>query len=555
MIKKISKFIFTLTYIGFELFVAFIVVLFIYIIFSSRIGTPEVPDIHIAERTQVGPDHYTLGNNWLRKNKDGIWEMYIEGNPYERGLVYGKLAKELCQEQEEIFVAQIDRFVPNEAWQNLLRLMLGFFNKDLPANIPLENQQEIFGISQSFSDEFDYIASKYSRILNYHAAHDIGHALNDYQMVGCTSFSLKDSASADGQLLVGRNFDFYVGDAFAKEKLILFLKPEKGYPFASYSWAGFTGVVSGLNNQGLSVTINASKSDLPTSTKTPISLLAREILQYASTIDEAIAIAEKRQTFVSETIMVNSKKDRRAVLIEKSPTKMGVYAPDGDVVICANHYQSDAFVNDPTNIENISESDSKFRYDRVQELLAKQQRFTPNDAAFILRNQLGANNDTLGMGNPRAINQLLAHHSVVIQPEDLRFYISTQDHQLGRFIGYDLGHIFANSTVDISSEITADPFVYSEAYASFKSYKSTKQQISDYLLFDQALDLSDSDIAQFIASNSELYITYEVLGRYFQKKGQSDKAASYFELALTKNVASQAIRDELSNLIKECRTK
>ena len=105
--------------------------------------------------------------------------MYLEGEPYERGVIYGKLAKELVQEQEDIFVGQINNFLPNKLWRHLIKLMVGFFNSDLPENIPLENQQEIYGISLAFSDRYDYIASKYTRILNYHAAHDIGHALND----------------------------------------------------------------------------------------------------------------------------------------------------------------------------------------------------------------------------------------------------------------------------------------------------------------------------------------------------------------------------------------
>lgn len=552
VLKNIILFLFKGIIGAFELLLGFIFVLLIYIILVSRIGPPKISETHIEKRKKISENHYVLGNNWIKKNDFGIWEMYIEGGPYERGLIYGELAKELIQKQEDIFVDQIENFVPSTAWQQLLRLMIGFYNRNLPDNIPLENQKEIYGVSKAFSDKYDYISSKYSRILNYHAAHDIGHALNDYSMVGCTSFALKDSMSADGSLLVGRNFDFFVGDEFAKDKLLLFVRPEKGNAFVSYSWAGFTGVVSGLNDKGLSVTINASKSDLPTSSKTPISILAREILQYAETVDQAIAIAKKRKTFVSETLLITSKKDHEAILIEKSPTKTGVFRSGTASLICSNHYQSETFINDEINKQNMRESDSKYRFNRVYELLTQQSKLTPEHAASVLRDQLAENNDTLGMGNPRAINQLIVHHSVIIQPETHMFYVSTNDFQLGKFIGYDLTEIIQNKKIAPTAMIDEDPFVLSTAYASFKKFKTIKNKISAYLNSNRDMTLSEKDVSSFISSNRESYITYEILGRYYLKKNKLKKAENYFKSALTKKVASLLIEDELQELIKEC---
>jgi len=544
--KRIGVWILKAHLVFFELVLAALLIFFIYLIFTVRISPPEVPDIQVGKRVKVGENHYAIGPNWLKKNENGIWEAYIEGGDYERGLIYGRLTKELCQEQERIFVNQINNFVPNSHAQRFLQLFVGFFNSDLPDHIPLENQREIYGVSQCFSDEFNYVGSKYERILNYHAAHDIGHALNDYSIVGCTSFSLRGAKTNDGSLLVGRNFDFYVGEEFARNKLITFIKPDKGHAFASYSWAGFTGVVSGLNVEGLSVTINASKSDLPTNAKTPISLLTRIILQYASTLDEAIAIAEEYDTFVSETIMVTSKKDGRTILIEKSPNKMGVFDPkQEDQVICSNHYQSEVFKSDQINQSNIKESDSKYRYQRVAELLAKDSVLSVKDVAGILRNQNGGNNDTLGMGNPRAINQLIAHHSVIIQPEELVFYVSTNDYQLGEYIGYDLNEVFDLKKAKINRRIEQDDFLLSKKYESFKAFKQTKHLITQYVMFNDELTLSASDIQNFIASNSESYVVYEMLARYYKKKGNQAKVKRYVDMALTKKIASEKARQEL----------
>lgn len=542
-----------------SIFLLITVILFGLFIWRIKVPTPRLESTKTPEsyqRVQVAPNHFTVGNCWLKKNKYGIWEMYLEGSPYERGLIYGVLAKELMEKQEVHFVGQIREMIPNAFFLQVLKGFVGWFNRDIYKYIPEENQQEIYGVAQSFSDKFNYIGPKYYRILNYHAAHDIGHALTDLNMVGCTSFAVNHALSKDSTLLIARNFDFYMGDAFAEDKLIVFMNPDKGYKFASYSWAGLTGVVSGMNEKGITVTLNASKSDIPYTAKEPISLLAREILQYAGTIEEATQIAKKSETFVSESLLIGSAADDKAVIIEKSPQKLDVYESGKDYLVCANHYQGDAFVKDPVNINNIKDTDSKSRFDRMSELMTRKYPIDAGDAAEILRDKMGVKDQFIGYGNARSLNQLIAHHGILFKPARRELWISTPPYQLGEFIYYDLNKVFAQNgkfaAVD-SLTIQKDPFLDSEDYKKFEAFKQTKQRISKYVMLGIPFELTPKEELAFVANNPESYLTYLFLGDYYQKNKNFEKAISYYQESLLHVVSSLNEEKAIRAKIEACK--
>jgi isopenicillin-N N-acyltransferase-like protein len=530
-------------------------ILFGLFLWRIKVPVPSIESNKTVEsykRIRIAPNHYQVENCWLKKNKNGIWEMYLEGSPYERGVIYGILARELMEKQEIHFVKQIREMIPNAFFLQILKGFVGWFNKDIYKYIPEENLQEIYGASLSFSDQFNFIGPKYYRILNYHAAHDIGHALTDLNMVGCTSFAVSNALSKDSSLLVGRNFDFYMGDAFAEDKLIVFMNPDKGYKFASYAWAGLTGVVSGMNEKGITVTLNAAKSDIPYAAREPISLLAREILQYAATIEEANAIARKSETFVSESLLIGSAQDNKAVIIEKSPKKMDMYSSDTDVLVCANHYQSKAFVQDSVNINNIKDTDSQYRYDRMNELLQKSFPLDVTVAAGILRNKEGLKDKFIGYGNPKSLNQLIAHHGILFRPSAQKLWISTPPYQLGEFICYDLKDVFLHTAtfgaID-SLAIGRDTFLASEDYRKYEAFKATKQKISRFVMLDIPFVLTASEEKIFVSNNPESYVTYLSLGNYYEKRKDQKKARFFFREALKREVSSENERKAILSKI------
>src|SRR5690606_14241274 len=153
----------------------------------------------------------TLGSNWLLKNDFGMYELYVEGAPYERGRIIGKPSEPLIQYQEVAFTNQIKRMIPSQSYLSFLKYVIGFLNRDLSRHVIPEYQAEIYGISKSASDSFNWIGTPFSRILNYHSAHDVGHALQNMMLGGCSSFGAWGENTTAGNMIIGRNFDFWVG--------------------------------------------------------------------------------------------------------------------------------------------------------------------------------------------------------------------------------------------------------------------------------------------------------------------------------------------------------
>ena len=528
-----------------------------YMVIVSDIQPPKVEGNDAAfvrlQRKQIDTNCYVIGNNWIRKSKSGIWEMYVEGKPFERGVINGKLSQELVQKQEEAFVDQIAKLIPSKSYQHFLKYLIGFFNKNLPKNLTEEQKLEIYGVSQAASHEFDFIGTPYQRILNYHGAHDIGHALQNFALVGCSSFSTWNDKSEDSTLITGRNFDFYVGDKFAEDKLLLFCNPTKGYKFMIVTWGGFTGVVSGMNLEGLSITLNASKSSIPTGTAEPVSLIAREILQYAKNIEEAIKIAKSRKSFVSESFMISSAADNKTIIIEKTPDVTAVAYPSNNEIICTNHYQSKELLNTDKNEEQIKQSASEYRYQRIKELLNKTDKNTPQKTASILRNQFGLNDQFIGYGNEKAVNQLICHHSIIFEPKKKIVWVSTHPWQLGEYIAYDLNKIFAmkglqqnHEIADAALTIKSDEFLQTTDYKSFIEFRKIKEKI---------LNKETIDVAKFIKLNPEYYDTYVLAGNYWFDKKRYKIAKKQYQTALTKEVATKYEIENIKEKIEKCNKK
>lgn len=526
-----------------------------YLYFTADFLQPEVDvDLRSYEFTVHSDSLRTCDDDHLLLNEHGLWEARISGNAVERGAKYGVLCEDLLAKQEHAFVDQIHEMIPSDFWVDFLHKLIIISNRNMAQHIPQEYREEIYSISLSCTDRYNSYGSPYVRQLNYHAAHDIGHAMQEYMLVGCSSFACWAEQSEEGSLIVGRNFDFYVGDNFAKNKVVLFVEPDSGYKFASISWPGMMGVLSGMNEKGLTITINAAKGKIPTSSAMPISLLARNILQYAANIEEAYAIAQGYETFVSESLLIGSASDNCAAIIEKTPSQIALYKSDTSRVICTNHYQSSTFAFDEYNVENIATSDSPYRYARVAELLDATTPLNVHEAAGILRDRYGKGGADIGLGSEKSINQFIAHHSVVFEPSTLRFWVSTSPWQLGEYVCYDLNNVFGGDVMAQSFalpqyNIPCDSLALGDEYVRVcryrEQYKSIVSAIEDG-------GVVSSDFQQdFISTNPNYFQVYNTLGDYEQSKGRYKEAVAYWQKALSLEIPRAAEREDIISKIQK----
>jgi isopenicillin-N N-acyltransferase like protein len=507
------------------------------------IGNPPI----ITESLVRDGEGAVIGKSWIAR-KDGMLRMYLEGDPFTLGYCNAQLTQDYMQQQEESLYHTVRQFVPSKVKLWLLTLYIYWMNRNLPDYVPSDYQMEIYGLSRGYVDPFRGIASLYHRILNYHAAHDISHVVMDSPLMGCTSFAAWGGKTADGHLLVGRNFDFNPGRWFDENKVVIRVKPDRGLGFISVAWSGMAGAVSGMNDALIAVTINGAKSAPPRTIGTPVSLVMREVLQYAGTLEEAVEIIRRSRVFVSDLYLVACGKTSRAVVVEKSPVKCAVRQVSGDFLVCANHFQTRELERDPDNLKYLAEGTSLDRYRRMSELVDKfDGSLAPEAAATILRDREVPGGNKQAYGNEAAINPLIATHAVIIDVTAGIIWVSQAPHQLGAFIPFDLANFDSPKNV---RPIPPDKMLENGSYDRYVTAEKNRLQAQEFM---KAGDF-DGAWQKALAScnlNPGYYRPWWLLGKIAAQQGKTREAHEYLVKAQRLYPAFAHERQEIQEMLAQ----
>ncbi len=451
-----------------------------YLIFlrMTRIEPPRIdPAVRAAAELPLevrGPRAY-VGESWLGRER-GIWEAHLTGEPYAIGWAQGRLGNRLFLETEDYMFGEMARFVPSKVALWLIRAGVRMQYRHVSDLLPIERAEEIAGMARAVDDLHGDFLPIYHRLVFYHALHDITQGLEHSPLLGCTAFAAGGPASPNGHLVIGRNFDFEGPEIFDREKAILFFKPRGKIPFASVAWLGMSGVITGINAEGIYVSINAARSDDKTGGEgEPVEILVRDIMEQAKSVDDVVALVKKTPVMVPDFYLVGDGKTGESAVIERTPRRIEVRRSnraDGTMLL-ANHALSQSFAADAENDRLRRYLTSGARFRRVEELVKHWRgQIDPKKALEILRDKKGAGGAELGLGNRNALDAIIATHSVVVDATALTIWVSTGPHLLGKYVGFDLRKELLGQAEPQPPDLPEDPIVQSDELRAFVLAKS-----------------------------------------------------------------------------------
>jgi len=195
------------------------------------------------------------------------------------------------------------------------------------------------------------------------------------------------------------------------------------------------------------------------------------------------------------------------------------------------------------------------RFERMNQLTAQDSSISVRNTLRYIREQKGMDEVELGMGNPMAINQLLAHHAVIFEPVKGIAYISAAPFQENVFNAYDVNSIkhmagfeLANSPEIDSLRLEQDPFFSSKSFENYKQYKSLKVE---FLARSNNESPAQDFVEKWIATNPEYYEPYLLLGDFYFEKEDFANAKRYYKQASSKAIPYLATKTHINENLGE----
>ena len=362
----------------------------------------------IANQVDTQPETLS-GPNWT------IPVVYLSGTPYEMGWQHGHaLQAQICQLTRD-FYGEFARGPAGFFYQYLLPGRLYHLWKA----VPQAYQEELRGVA-------DGAKLPLQDILLINFFDDVLNLLELGWAFACSTLMARGEGDRP---LMGRNLDYNgpVGDLVRHFQTILVRQPSQ--PDASavtttvtVGVAGHVGVLTGMNDRGLSLGSMTSQSSEQNWHGLGVSLLYRLLLDRATSVNGAIALFERHTPAQGNNLMLAD--ERAGARIEFTSARRTIAHLQSSYLGISNHYLDPQLATTHTNLYKLgTAAGSQSRYGRL--CLRADSLNMPADPASLAA---AMTDDQLHEGYPHTpidrwrsnavVNNQGTLHSVIFDPQN-----------------------------------------------------------------------------------------------------------------------------------------
>jgi isopenicillin-N N-acyltransferase-like protein len=488
----------------------------------------------------------------------GLTVLRLTGPPAALGAAHGRLLATDLPAQHAALAPLLRHAVANQAlfdglthdWRVRWRYRL--LDDGIPGHQLVEIAHVLAGARQAAEN-----VPEYESFVRAQAAIDLGLPAPwspgaDFRAVTrATSFVAALRDPSGDRLLVGRSLALPGaadgGDAAAARPVVSFVRSPDVIAFASVGWPGLVGALTGVNAEGIAVLVHpvyaAGGERAPAAQ--PAALLARDVLENAHSLDDAIAVIEHAPPLGAAAFMLIDGPERTWAVVERGPAGSSVRRNDPAVV--TDVFTSDAFADDPENDRATRMRPSLLRARRADKLLHGRLS-GPADVLAILRDDRDLGGAPLPLGHRGALRDPSAVHTVLLDASTMVLWVADGPDAGGRFRAFDLRHELGNAPAAPPEDFPAlsedDPSA-ARAVRRARGHLRSARQMADAGQVSRAREL----VMRALILTPDLPEALILAGELAREAGDREAAEGYFRRCLEIGLDDLGAEEEIRALL------
>jgi hypothetical protein len=384
--------------------------------------------------------------------RGGIAVLHLAGRGQALGAAHGRLLAEQVPAVAEVAQRSFDELVRGSgSWARMTHaLRVDWRLRFLDDGLGDLDRAIVAGLVRGAGLDED----RYGQLLRAQTVWDVGASAASSESSSAAASLVRSlavvvpQASATGAAVAGR---VWLGHAFSAPGLddggealvpvVTFARPATGQAWASLGWPGDAGAVIGINASGLAIAVNPARTRDVRATRTarPTLLLARAVLEQASTLDEAVRTLENTATLGAASFVVVDGRAGKWAVVERSPARAVVVRPGAApaALVLGDYLTSQGFAADPENDRTRRVSPSATRVTRAQQLLRTPLALVDQVAA-VLRDRRTPDDVLRSLGH-RGVPFDPAAQLAILDPSLMMMWVADPSAG-GRMRAFDLRH-------------------------------------------------------------------------------------------------------------------